>query len=246
MADYIVKRADREEVNFRKRLTEEFGRQKDEVLGSIAEKEFKKIGFNFDIEKEEGIFVKVFSPFLMDIIERHGDEALDLIGSDREFQTAAERVAQFLKTRGTQFAKNVNQTTKDKINQAISDGMAAGEGITEIKQRISDVFEEAIEARAYAIARTEVSRASNFATIEGYRQSGVVEKKEWLTAMDERTCDYCASMDGKIVSLEETYFDEGDRFEPAETDRPMKLEYEDIEGPPLHVNCRCTIMPVME
>lgn len=240
MSEYIVKRADREEYDFRKKLITEFSRQEKSVLASVVEKELKSISFKFDVDAEEEIFVKVFIPKLEDIIARHGAEALAMVTARQTFDTQNERISKFLDSRGTQFAKSVNQTTKDKINEEIKAGIDAGEGIAEIRNRIQEVFAGARAVRAEAIARTEVSRSSNFATIEGYKQSGVVSGKEWLTAFDERTCDECADMDGKMIELDQNYFDQGDNL------GPISFDYEDIEGPPLHVSCRCSTIPVIK
>jgi SPP1 gp7 family putative phage head morphogenesis protein len=60
-------------------------------------------------------------------------------------------------------------------------------------------FNEFSKQRANAIARTEITRASTEAEIQAYEQSNVVSGKEWFTALDERTCDECSSMNGKVI-----------------------------------------------
>ena len=93
------------------------------------------------------------------------------------------------------------------------------------------------------IARTETIRASNFATVEAYRQSEVVEAKEWLAEMDERTCGYCQEMNGKVIDLDESYFEEGDDF--TVDGSTLNIELLDVDEPPLHVSCHCTTIPVL-
>ncbi len=241
----MVSKLNREEMIMRKGLVKEFDRQEKEVLNSIREKEFKKISFNFDESAETKIFVKVFTPLIMSFIKEHGEDALNLLGMEG-FEIGTLEIVSFLKKDGLKFAKEVNEVTREKILKQIAEGTEAGEGIIEIKNRIKEVFKEAKENRAFAIARTESSRASNFGIIEGYRQSGVVKGKEWVTALDERTCEYCSSMNGKIVSLEDNYFDVGDEFNPEKAERPLDIDYADIGEPPLHTNCRCTTIPVLK
>jgi hypothetical protein len=65
--------------------------------------------------------------------------------------------------------------------------------------------------------------------MEAYEQSGVVEQKQWLTAPD--CCDRCAELDGKVVGLEEEFFDD---------------DYGDGTEPPLHPNCRCAVAAYIE
>jgi SPP1 gp7 family putative phage head morphogenesis protein len=87
--------------------------------------------------------------------------------------------------------------------------------------------------RSERIARTETIRASNFSTEEAYKESGIVEAKEWLTTKDERTDDECNDLDGKIIPL-------GKSFQSKKENG-----YETVQFPPIHVNCRCTLLPVV-
>jgi hypothetical protein len=87
-------------------------------------------------------------------------------------------------------------------------------------------------------------RASNQASIEAYKQSGVVTKKVWVTHFDRRTCEWCKAMDGTVVSIEKSFFDQGSRF--TVDGQTMKLDYEIVEAPPLHSMCRCTVVPEVE
>ena len=240
----MIEKLDKEELIMKKKLIIQFDRQEKEVLNSVAEKEYKKISFSFNESNETGVFIDVFKPLIVEFIKNHGEDAFDLLGLEG-FNVNSTDIISFLKKDGLKFAKEVNAVTKDKILKAISDGTEAGEGINEIKNRVKEVFIEAKDSRAFAIARTESSRASNFGITEGYRQSKVVKGKEWVTAFDERTCDYCLSMNGKIVSLDENYFDEGDEFSPRGTEKPMDIGYADVGEPPLHTNCRCTTIPVL-
>jgi HK97 family phage portal protein len=244
----FVKKLDAEESSMKKMLVKQFARQERLVMESVHEKSFeenkKALDFRFNTEREARIFIDIFTPLLMNFIKDHGEDALNLLGLE-DFDMASPNVREFLKTQGLKFAKEVNDVTADKLAKTIAEGNSAGEGITQIKDRISSVFKEAEDSRAFAIARTETSRASNFGIIEGYKQSGVVKGKEWVTAFDERTCEYCASMNGKIVSLDDNYFERGDEFKPRGADAPMDFGYSDVGEPPLHVNCRCVTIPVV-
>ncbi len=246
-AEYIVRRADAEEKNFKAGLVSQFKRQEKSVLDSLKEKgKAIKAGvnFKFDVKKEREIFIEFFSPKLLDVLKRHGQEAIDMVGGDGEFSTQGERIDEFFESHGLKFAQEVNKETRRRIIDAIAAGISAGEGIAKIKDRVSEVFKAATETRSELIARTEVSRASNFATQEGYKQSGVVRAKEWLTAADERLCEFCAAMDGKIIGLDENFFDKGD--EMSGENGNLKLDYENVASPPLHPNCRCTLIPVIK
>lgn len=80
--------------------------------------------------------------------------------------------------------------------------------------------------RAETIARTETAFADVNGNLAAYKASGVVAQKQWLTAPD--CCDECLDLDGVTVDLDEDFPDDGG------------------DGPPLHPNCRCDVIPVLE
>ncbi|MHA1225139.1 MAG: phage portal protein [Candidatus Hodarchaeales archaeon] len=192
-----------------------------------------------DVKEENKRFVVSLTSLIQDIIETEGNYTLVNMGEYGQFNTTTEEVIKFLQEQPIKFANSVNKRTNKEIRRVLKEGIAEGESITKLTKRIEDVFKRAKGIRAQQIARTETSRATNFATLEAYKQSGVVKAKEWLTAFDERTCERCAAMNGKIVGLEEKYFKKGDSF------MGIKFDYEDVGQPPLHVACRCTIIPVL-
>ena len=73
--------------------------------------------------------------------------------------------------------------------------------------------------------RTETARAVEDATLQSYRDCGV-EEYEISAALDGRTCKVCGRQDGKVYRVEE-----------ARTG---------LNCPPLHANCRCATLPVIE
>ncbi|GAJ12411.1 unnamed protein product, partial [marine sediment metagenome] len=109
----------------------------------------------------------------------------------------------------------------------LAEGVSRGEKIPSLASRVSSVYDEAKGYRAVRIARTETIAASNQGALQAYDQSGVVEKKEWYCAIDERTCEECSAMHGEVVKLH-------DNFSGG------------VDAPPLHPDCRCTILPVLE
>ena len=81
-----------------------------------------------------------------------------------------------------------------------------------------------------------------------YKQAGI-EYKQWYTAQDGLVCGFCQEMHNKIVGVSENYWALGDTMNvdvPDEKPISMTFSYEDVGEPPLHPNCRCTILPVVE
>ena len=153
-------------------------------------------------------------------------------------------VTEFLTQRNRKVSKGIDDETDKQLRTSLAEGLAAGESIEELTARVETIYGAAASFRAERIARTETIRANNFASEEAWRQSGVVEAKEWFTAKDERVCEFCGPMNGRIVKLGERYFEQGAEFEGSNGGK-LKLEFEAIETPPLHGNCRCTLLPVL-
>lgn len=99
------------------------------------------------------------------------------------------------------FSKNIVDRERAAITQALSDGIAAGEGIPQLADRIAATFDDGMhilnddgtisrvipsDAWAELVARTETSRAMNAAIVQTYHAAGV-ERVMWVAAEDERT-----------------------------------------------------------
>ena len=236
-----IKIEERLEKRFKKELIKIFEKQRKKVLDKLGKKIIKVNipDVLLDVKEEGKIFVVALSPIIREIVEEEGNLAFGQVGIDDTIDMGDPIVVNFLDKNTIKFSNEVNKYTNKKIRKTLSDGIVAGEGIPKLAKRVNVIFDNCEKSRSVAIARTESSRAMNFATEETYRQSGVVEGKKWLTAYDERTCERCLAMDGKIVSLGDNYFDKGDTF------MGLELDYEDTAHPPLHVLCRCSLTPVL-
>ncbi len=121
----------------------------------------------------------------------------------------------------------VGEDVRKEIRRVVRQGILDGKSMRKVAKELRDVGFTRKKWRLNTIARTEVMRASNYGRLEGYKKSVVVKYKQWLTAFDDRTCPECEVMNGEI----------------AEIDKPFSSGE---QAPPLHPNCRCTIVPVFE
>ena len=158
-----------------------------------------------------------------------------LLGIEFSFNLENPWVDEFIDDYSYEFAGVVDAYTEESLKTVLQMGMEEGLAMNGIAKLVQDVFTMASDYRAEMIARTEVIRASNGATEMAYMQSGVVKGKQWLVTDDERTCPECIEMNGIIVDLGEN-FTEGDYPEDPYNDTPF---------PPLHPNCRCTTLSVL-
>lgn len=176
--------------------------------------------------EETEISVRAYLPLMNEIVLNQGKDAGKLVGL-AEFNYRLDRVQKFISERTYDFSGAMIRHTNELVKETLQEGVQAGEGSAELGRRLRRSFDEFTKPRAERIARTEVLNASNYATQEAYRQSEVVQKKEWLAALDERTSVECADLDGTVVPLSKSF--------------PGGVDF-----PPLHPNCRCTIIPVID
>lgn len=228
-----------------------FDKQESEVLAALKREVGEKIIAKdltddiFDVDKSVSTLIDIFTPIMAAQIAEEGGLSLDLLGLDQAFDERSKIVTGFINSQSKRMAKDVSEETSRMIRDTLSQGLADGETFGKLQERVEIVFANSKGYRSERIARSEVIRSSNFAQVEGWRQSEVVEGKEWLTALDEDVCPYCAPIGGTIIALDDTYLDKGDDYE-GNGDRPLKINYENIEHPPLHPNCRCTLIPVIK
>lgn len=129
------------------------------------------------------------------------------------------RALDWIEKRNLTVLEGVTQDINDAIVREVSQGLIQGESFREVAERLAKVTDLS-EERAYKIARYETMLSLNQGTINRYYQNGV-EKVEWIAGYDDHTCDDCLALDGKIFDID------------------------DIPECPLHVNCRCTLAPVI-
>lgn len=234
----MIEKTDLDEMTMVEKLNKLFEDQQREVMDKVATlksvKRFTKSvadKYLFDQDAWEVEFRKEFGKFIEDMVIARASEVMSFMGGTGTISLTTQRVLDFLNDEGLRFAKQVNETTRDNLIDQLSQGIKQGESIPELSNRVLSVYKEATDSRAEMIARTEVLRANNFATVEAYNQSEVVVEKEWYTALDEMVCPYCAPLHGQRTGKNGVF---------------KSAEFGNVEYPPLHPRCRCTTLPVIE
>ena len=136
-----------------------------------------------------------------------------------------DAISKLIKER-RKYYRLITQTTNRQLEKIVLDFVPRGEPISELRKAIGNKFEEISIGRASTIARTESVVLSNGAELASMKQSGLVQKKMWLTQRDDRVRDLHIYMDGEIVMLDMP-FSNGDMY-------------------PQSPNERCTTVPVLE
>lgn len=217
--------------------------QKKEVLKNLEKlKGIKAVAESDIFNKTEwmGIMVDLSKPILSDLYETEGKEAGSLLGYDN-FRMTPE-VRQAINQSTELLAESYNDTTMQLLKDFLEQGQTEGWTLDELTEKLNSVYDYSDEVRARQVATTETFRIANDSTKEAWKQSGVVKSIKWYTATDDRVCPWCDAMDGKIIDIEDSFFDKGD--EAVGTDgSKLPITYDDVESPPLHVSCRCYTRP---
>ena len=248
-ADIYVKSISKYEKLFKIATQLIFENQMEKIVRRFPQKAVKAVvnidDYLLDEEDETQIMIRIYDPLIRQIVQEQGTRAAKLVGSGAKFEMATAAVRAYLADRAYKFSFETNEETNRLLAQALQDGVAEGEGIPELRARVQGVFKDMEKYRAERIARSEVVRGSNFAANEAYEQSGVVEQLQWLVTPDDRLCEWCAPQDGKTISLGSSFYDKGDKVE-GKDGGVLDLNYENIDFPPLHPNCRCTVVPIIK
>lgn len=159
-------------------------------------------------------------------LTRAGKTALARVGVEIAFDLEHPRAVEFLTRHALEEATGISNRLKEEMRARIVSGVDEGLGPVDIAQDLRKFFDEQSDFRAERIARTEVVAGYQQGNMEGYRQSGVVISKKWLTAGDDRVDDDCLQneADGEIPL--DAGFSSGD------------------DTPPVHPNCRCDLVPI--
>ena len=151
----------------------------------------------------------------------------------RTFSTIDRAAVDFLANYQVQLLGDVSTELANGIKRTVTQGLLTGKSIPEVSRDIGRVVKDpgafsragktvfkTAQRRSTLIARTETLRAHNEGRKVFYRQAGIT-KVRWLIADDERTCNICRPLDGKVFGIDE------------------------VEGPPKHCSCRCTTVAVV-
>lgn len=114
---------------------------------------------------------------------------------------------------------------QERLEERLVDCVARGLSKDKAVNELCNLSIDGNRSSAERIVRTELTRVQNQAAKDTYKEAGV-EYYEYLAVGDDRTSEECMDLNGKIFRLDDAVV--GENF------------------PPIHPNCRCTIIPVMD
>ena len=177
-------------------------------------------------------------------------EAKDLVArtglSDEVFNVTNAHLEAKAKNLALKFCKETNNSTSQQIDKAIAnlresfaEGLTAGERMSEIEDRVKEIFDSAEDNRADLIAQSEASRSHHLAQLE----TAQIAKDNGVKITGTRplpssgACDLCMQIaaDG-----------ERELGESFHNDDAAPEEYSEKLCPPFHPNCECALETVID
>ena len=185
----------------------------------------EKVKANFDELKDFQI------DFVTDIVEDCYTTAVQktatLIGIKADYNLVRQEMidrAVNAPINGKTFSNRIWDNTNELANRIYNDVIDCvknGEQPKRIIKKIKDDY--GVSAyQAKRLVNTEVAKVVNAAQMDIYRDSGVVQKVLYTATLEVNTCENCAELDGKTFNLDSA------------------------PNIPLHPNCRCCLVPVVD
>ena len=141
--------------------------------------------------------------------------------------------------------KSTNEEMRKKVAGVVSDGVLGGRNIRDLTKDIQNTCSEFTRNKAELIATTEVGKL-NTAIARNQSEAAGIQFYEWSAAMDGRTRESHAVMDGKICKWGD---DTGFYVWKEQPDGKRKLVRQDrpknayMGAPGTDFRCRCTALP---
>jgi hypothetical protein len=158
---------------------------------------------------------------------------------------ASEFVVEATNRAAIRMARSVSDSLAERVANIIRVGIEE----TATGTDVIGLLEEAgfDENRAQTIARTESARAYTDGQNAAWEASGVVKGKTWLVS--PYACEFCEAaakeFGEKSVGVKDAFYERGATLTAA-SGATMSLDFDDTSGPPLHPNCRCSLLPVID
>lgn len=200
-----------------------------------------------DLEQMKAMFERILSERGIDAIAEVAAAAGVALEVEVSFQTAAARAyIEKLVERATVLPDG---TTRAMLTKNLAAAIEAGGDLSQILAAVHDTF-DARRNQALTIARTEALGAYNYASLEAWGQSEVVEYAEWLTSRSGLGGRHSEDPDGVYAGSDGGLGLDGQRRALGESfdvgGTPM-LYPGDPSAPPGEVcNCVCTLSPVID
>ena len=174
--------------------------------------------------------VKTFADKLKSKIVDAFTSSFDNTNKDFGFESKPNpEIVDYLRDRQIILSQKTLDRLHGNLKLELVEGINNKESITDIKQRITPLFDNMEDYEIERIVRTEILNAQNVGVLESFKESGVVEYKIWKANIgNKRTGADSKRMHDQIQKLNDPFID--------------PLTGAECMNPPNRPNCRCFIV----
>lgn len=138
------------------------------------------------------------------------------------------------------FVERYLDSSRAQLQEVINKTLdAGGDPLAALEQR----FGEWVEKRPGKVRQNEIVRSANALRMQDMADRGVT-RKVWVTNGSE-DCVYCKALNGRVVGVEEKFFESSTTFLPEGVTEPLRFN-NDHKHPPIHNGCDCSIAEYTE
>jgi len=221
-----------------------------DIIADI-QSQVSKIETPSDIEKISikyiGDLKRIFADTLERTFKKGMRSAKDEIKQAKNFKVIdwrilpATKALELFKGKAFKMAGDLTDYMKKDVKETLYAGFKAGRSIIQIQSDLQAIFKvwqdtgalidgEAITpSRLETIIRTNSADAVNMGRLDTFQDpalNGFVEAFQYSAILDDRTTELCASLDGEIISADDSRLNE--------------------INPPNHFNCRSILVPITQ
>lgn len=168
------------------------------------------------------------------LMQDRGEEAAAQVGRDLAVRDWLRRLEALVRTKAAEAITKIDETTRQKVRDAVTESVGAGESYSQLVARLRQVFDDR-RGNVQTIARTETAWAYNSAAQSAWEEVGVAGKS-WLTVGDDNVRDTCRACEAQgSIGLNEV-FSNGLSY-PGDTSNG---------DPGTFCNCRCVLMAELD
>lgn len=196
----------------------------------------------YDYEYWRDGTVARMTPHYTNLMESGGMFAMTELGLGIDFDVAMPQVQEAIRTKAFRFAQDWNKTTLDALRVELDAAAMEGDSFKQVKERINRAF-QGRKDNAGVVGVTESGATANQGSLMGYRQSGVVDYKEWHSGGPNPRAHHLTAGGvfadsglSAIVGVDDMFMVMGEAMEfPG-----------DVRGKAVNVcNCHCGLLPVV-
>ena len=219
------------ETQMQGKIKSYFFEQRKRVLDNLNRKSRKDQNISINWGAETDKFKTVVEPYIADGVQYGANQAKNATPVDVNQDVMDGKLSSYIAT-SVEDTASIIENWGNKINSTVVSMISQGSTTAEIADAIKNLYNQT-GTKSRMIARTESTGAINGGT-STYLNTAGIPKKKWLTANDEHVRETHSECQDQGA------IDNGEAFSNG-------LQYPGDDGPPEEViNCRCTLVGVME